>query len=72
MGLDYSPHLIIGQGLFPFASCGIHPHDAQRLSAPEQMWTWNFASGATTIEAASVLSTDGPFQFTEWWMNDDG
>jgi hypothetical protein len=34
------------------------------------MWPWNSASGATTIEAASVLSTDGSFEFTEWWMND--
>ena len=35
--LYYSPHLIIEQGLCPFASCCIHPHDAQRLSTPEQM-----------------------------------
>jgi hypothetical protein len=35
--LYYSPHLIIEQGLCLFASCGIHPHDAQRLSTPEQL-----------------------------------
>jgi hypothetical protein len=70
--LYYSPHLIIGQALCLFASCCIHPPDAQRLSTPKQMWTRNPASGATTIEAASVLSTGGPFQFTEWWMNDGG
>jgi hypothetical protein len=35
--LYYSPHLMIQQGLCLFASCCIHPHDAQRLSTPEQM-----------------------------------
>lgn len=35
--LYYSPHLLIGQGLCLFPSCGIHPHDAPWLSTPEKI-----------------------------------